>query len=115
MFGKSSEKVRKRFGKGSEISEIRNFRIFQKLRKNDVTRNSKITKNLFRLENRLESSVKSSECRALKYKSQIFFYPKFHNYVKSVYVEGNCGNDWKVSSIDYAFAEKKFKMLNVKC
>ncbi len=36
---KNSEKVwkvRKMFGKSSEISEIRNFRTFRKLRKNDV-------------------------------------------------------------------------------
>jgi hypothetical protein len=67
------EKVWKKFGKFGnrvskclEILEIVLFQNFRKLQKNDVKlKLRKLQKNSFRLKNRLESSVKSSECRAL--------------------------------------------------
>jgi len=68
-FGKSLESLETGFSKCSEfteISEIVLFRTFQKLQKNDVKlKLQKSQKNLFQLKNRLESLVKSSECRAL--------------------------------------------------
>ncbi len=94
-FGKSSEKFGN-FGKSSDIwkkfgnfgnwffrmfgnfgnfknLEIPNFpKITKKWRS---TRTSEITKYSFRLRNRPESSVKSSECRALKCSlSRLFFF-----------------------------------------
>jgi len=71
------QKVWKKFGKRVFLMfwnfwncSISNFpKIAKKWR---LTRTSKIKKNLFRLENQLESSVKSSECRALVYLCQYF-------------------------------------------
>ncbi len=73
-FGKISEKVQKSletgFSKHSEIFEILEIVLFQKLQKNVVKLElRKLQKNSFLLENRLESSVKSSQCRALLWSS----------------------------------------------
>ncbi len=55
----------------SRVTEKFDFRTFQKLwKKWRSTRNSKIAKNSFQLDNRLKSSVKSSECRALIWRTR---------------------------------------------
>ncbi len=98
FLSKILEKFGKKFGKGSEILEkVRKFRklVFPNVRKfrkfgnSELSENyekmmfnsnSKIAKNSFRLENQLESSVKSSECRALPWMLHLTFQCKAHRH-----------------------------------
>jgi len=69
LWSKSSEKFGnwffRMFGNFGNFGNLKIPKFPKITKKWRLTRNSKIAKNSFRLENRLESSVKSSECRAL--------------------------------------------------